>query len=203
MHGLMNRAVQDFLQVTYGQATWEAVREAADLPENGFEPLLSYDDALTTAMLSAAVDHLEKPREDILADIGTFLVSHPRTERVRRLLRFGGAEFGDFLHSLDDLPARVGLALPAFHLPRMTLRVDEAGGEGAFLLTCDEAPEGWGHVMMGVIAAMADDYGALVLLEHRDASRGCGDAPSETIGIRLMLSDYADARAFDLTLGAA
>ncbi|MGR3539911.1 MAG: heme NO-binding domain-containing protein [Hasllibacter sp.] len=203
MHGLMNRAVQDFLTVTYGQGVWSEVRTAASLPEDGFEPLMTYEESLMTAMLDAASRRLGKPTESLLEDVGTFLVSHPRSERIRRLLRFGGAEFGDFLHSLDDLPARVALALPSFVLPRLTVRPSGEVGEGGYLVACHDGPHGFGHVLIGVLRAMADDYGALVLLEHHGLE-GRPPAPTrEIVGIQLLMSDYAAARSFELTLGAA
>ena len=47
--------------------------------------------------------------------------------------------------------------------------------------------------MMGVLRAMADDYGALVLLEH------CGRAAGvETLKIILVEVDFSEGRSFEL-----
>lgn len=70
--------------------------------------MLTYEDSVTLDVLAALGVVLDRPQQDILEDIGTYLVSHPKVEPLRRLLRFGGPTFTEFLHSLDDLPARAG-----------------------------------------------------------------------------------------------
>lgn len=189
MHGLMNRAIQGFLRTTYGDPVWSGVARAADLPPEGFEAMLSYDDALTDAMLRAAADALGRSRETILEDVGTWLVSSSAGQPLRRLLRFGGVSFTDFLHSLEDLPGRGRLALPTLGLP--TLELDEPQ-PGLYALTCHGMP-GFGHVLVGVLRAMADDYGALVLLDHAE-----GPGQTETVRIHLLAADFAEGRRFDL-----
>jgi hypothetical protein len=48
----------------------------------------------------------------LLEDIGTYLVTDPALEPLRRLLRFGGDTFAEFLGSLEELPDRARLAMP-------------------------------------------------------------------------------------------
>ncbi|PRY94828.1 heme-NO-binding protein [Hasllibacter halocynthiae] len=195
MHGLMNRAVQDFLTVTYGEAAWRSIAAEAGVPERGFEALLTYDDALIGVVLRVASRRLRKRSSDLLEDMGTFLVSHPRMERVRRLLRFGGSDFDDFLQSLEDLPARAELALPTLDaIPRFVLRDD---GRGRFLLTATYAIPGISHIMMGALRAIADDYGALVLIEAVEPAEGRPD-DGESVRITLSLADFRAGRGFDL-----
>lgn len=193
MHGLLNRAVQCFLTDTYGANKWRAVAEHAELDLSGFEAVLVYEDAVTDAVLGVACDKLSKTREQLLEDIGTYLVSHPNTEALRRLLRFGGENFVEFLHSLDDLPGRARLAVPDLDMPIFELR-DHV--EGRFQFVCRWHQTGFGYVMMGVLRAMADDYGALVLLEHEGVSGG-----EERISIQLLESEFAEGRRFDLAAG--
>ena len=111
-------------------------------------------------------------------------------EALRRLLRFGGVTYVAFLHSLDDLPGRARLAVEDLERPRLELR-DHAAN--LFSLQCHSRYHGFGHVMMGVLRALADDYGALVLMEFREATGGV-----EVIDITLIDSAYARGRAFDL-----
>ncbi|MBV2358479.1 heme NO-binding domain-containing protein [Thalassococcus sp. CAU 1522] len=190
MHGLILRTLQRFLQDTYGREAWMAMAEAAHLEDAGFEAMLSYDPSLLDAVLDAAAVQLSKPREVLLEDAGTYLVSHPGNERLRRLLRFGGIDFIDFLHSLDDLPDRVRLAVPDLHLPEIELRDFTAS---QFSLHVHESLPGFGHVLVGLLRAMADDYGALVLLDHQGASGG-----AERVEIQVIETDFASGRDFDL-----
>ena len=194
MHGLVNKSIEVFLRDTYGAALWTDVAQAAELGFDSFEAMLSYDDRLTDAVIGAAALLLRRPRESVLEDLGTFLVSHPNLEPLRRLLRFGGVTFVDFLHSLDDLPGRGRLALPDLDLPLLELQGQAAD---RFKLTCCAPLPGIGHVIVGLLRAMADDYGALVLLEHE----GSGPA-GEGVSIHLLEPQFAAGRRFDLAARA-
>lgn len=190
MHGLINRSIQNYVCDSYGEDIWQGAVALAGLAEQNFEAMLTYPDTVTPQILDATSAVLGRPRDELMEDIGTYLVSHPNTEAVRRLLRFGGVNFTDFLHSLDDLPARARLAVSDLHLPMIEL-VEYANGR--FGLVCDSPVKGYGHLMMGILRVMADDYGALALLDHA----GQGDG-RETVTITLVEPDYAKGRAFDL-----
>lgn len=190
MHGLINRSIQCFLRDTYGGAAWSDVAREARLNFDSFEPMLTYEAGLTDAVLNAAVKVLNRPRESILEDLGTYLVSHPSTEALRRLMRFGGVTFDDFLHSLEDLPERARLALPDLDLPGLSLQ-EQASGE--YRLQVCSPIVGAGHVMVGLLRAMADDYGALVLLDHG----GSGEL-EESVHIQLLDHRHSTGRKFDL-----
>ncbi|MFD2738969.1 heme NO-binding domain-containing protein [Sulfitobacter aestuarii] len=190
MHGLINRSIQSYVCDNHGTAFWSEAAARAGLDFSEFEAMLTYDDALTPRLLDALAALLGRQRAEVMEDIGTYLASHPRVEAVRRLLRFGGVTFEDFLHSLDDLPDRARLAVPDFDLPAVELR-EQAPGH--YSLICSAPVAGYGHVMMGVLRVMADDYGALALLEHRGGAQGV-----ETIAVTLVESSYSTGRAFDL-----
>ena len=190
MHGLVNRGLQNFLVDRHGVDVWAQIALRAGAEPSGFEAMLIYEDALTDRVIDAAAWVLARSRDDVLEDFGIFLVAHPATEAVRRLLRFGGVDFVDFLHSLDDLPDRARLAVPGLSLPRLELRAHAAGH---FSLICDAPISGFGHVMIGVLRVMADDYGALALLDLAAAGDGV-----ETLSITLIEADFARGRDFDL-----
>ena len=195
MHGLVNRAVQCFLRDTFGAEAWRDIAAEAGAPAEGFESMLRYDDALTVAVIDAATARLDRPRDSLLEDLGTYLVSHPNREGLRRLLRFGGVSFVDFLHSLDDLPDRSRLAVPDLDIP--PLEVEETG-EGTFTLTIHTRWTEYAAVMIGVLRAMADDYGALALPDHaRPAPDG---APR--LSIDVFDARFSSGRSFELSAGA-
>jgi hypothetical protein len=190
MHGLILRTFQVFVQDTYGPAAWSRIAGAA-VPEAGdFEAMLNYPPEVFTALLAASEAVLARPPEAFLEDVGTYLVSHPNSEGLRRLLRFGGVDFIEFLHSLEDLPDRARLAVADLELPDLDL-LD--GAQNSFHLQVGAGLPGFGHVMVGVLRAMADDYGALVLM---DCS---GDAAGrQIIEISLIETAYAEGRQFAL-----
>lgn len=190
MHGLINRAIQCFVTDSYGTERWTEVTQLADLGFQEFEAMLSYDASLTPRVLDAVGEVLNRPRSEVMEDLGTYLVSHPNVEALRRLLRFGGVTFVEFLHSLDDLPDRARLAVSDLDLPRIALREH---GRGSFTLECDSPIAGYGYVMMGILRVMADDYGTLALLDHQGSGEGV-----ETVSIALIETEFAEGRSFDL-----
>lgn len=198
MNGLVNRAIQCFVTDMHGPDAWAAVAHGAGLDGSGLEAMLSQDPAVTRQVLTAASDVLSRPEAELLEDMGTYLVSHPSVGALRRLLRFSGEGFVEFLHSLDDLRDRARLAVTDLELPQLEL-MDHAADR--FSLRCltgapyrqDRAMIGFGHVMMGVLRGMADDYGALVVLDHAGAQAGV-----EVIEITLVEQCFSTGRNFAL-----
>ena len=190
MHGLINRAVQTFVCNTYGPDRWRRASDAAGFGAADFEAMLAYDDALSLAMLDAVCAELGRSQCELLEDLGTHLVSHPQFEAVRRLLRFGGVTYVDFLNSLDDLPGRARLAVAELDLPQLELLEHMPG---LYSLTCTPGLPGFDSVMMGLLRAMDDDYGALVMLDRRGCRDGC-----EVISIALVDTAFAEGRRFEL-----
>lgn len=196
MQGLINRAIERFVRDSYGDAPWQDVIWQIELDRDAFDPMLRDDPEVTQQLLEAFGTRLDRSRDDLLEDIGTYLVSHREVEPIRRLLRFSGVDFMDFLHSLEDLPDRARLAVTELDLPPIRLH---AHGGGLYRLEvglCGLGGLRFGHVMMGILRAMADDYGALVVLDHRGAN-----ASHELIEVRLLDEEFASGRAFDMGAG--
>ncbi len=195
MHGLINRAIQLFVCDNFGASRWQRICRAARLEECEFEAMLHYEDAVTERLLDAVAAEIGVARDAVLEDIGTYLVSHPNVEALRRLLRFGGESFVEFLHSLDELPERARLAVDDLGLPALDLRAVE---EGRFALSCRFPYPGFGHVLIGVLRTLADDYGALVFLEHQGVETSSEGEARETIEITVVEAAFAAGRRFDL-----
>lgn len=195
MHGLILRTFQVFVQDTYGPEPWRRIVDGAGLDAPDFEAMLNYPQDIFTAVVGAAEVELRKPPDAFLEDVGTYLVSHPNSEGLRRLLRFGGVDFIEFLHSLEDLPDRARLAVADLELPDLDL-VDVAPNR--FTLLVGAGLPGFGFVLLGVLRAMADDYGALVLMECDGGTLG-----RQTIAITLIETAYSQGRQFALAASGA
>ncbi|WP_095590306.1 heme NO-binding domain-containing protein [Actibacterium ureilyticum] len=193
MHGLVNRSIQSFVSDTYGGGLWASVASECGVSLDGFEAMLHYDDQVTHDLLDAIGARLDKGRDMLLEDLGTYLVSNHNLEALRRLLRFGGVTFLDFLHSLEELNGRASLALPDLDMPQLSLLET---GPSTFRLTCRWGFPGAGALMSGILRGMADDYGALVLLEG-----GVPDADGTCVlKIELLDSRFSEGRQFDLAV---
>lgn len=188
MYGLINKSVQAFLRDNYGSALWRRVAQRIGIAAEGFEAMLQYPPELTENLIEAACLELDRPADLLLEDIGTYLVS---LDMVRRLLRFGGLDYVDFLLSLDELRERGRMALSDLDLPSLVLLQAEGG---RFLFELHDAPAGWGAVTAGLLRAMADDYGALAVIDHLKAP----ETGAERVQVVLLAHDFADDKGFAL-----
>jgi len=192
MHGLVNRAIQVFVRDTYGADAWAALMRTLDLGIENFESMLSYDDKISFQMVDAACAQLGRDRGAFLAALGTYLVSHENVGALRRLLRFGGDTFLEFLYSLDELGDRVRIAVPELALPPISV---SKSAPTEYRIKVDRGLDGFVHVLVGVLRAMADDFGALVLLDYENA-----EAPQPVVVVTLLDLQFSEGR--DFVLGA-
>jgi hypothetical protein len=190
MHGMINRALQSFVVSTYGPTVWDEICDLGRLPAGGFEAMVQYDVSVTLDCMAAMVEVLEKDPNTLLEDIGTYLVTDADLEPLRRLLRFGGATFAEFLFSLDEMPERARLALPDLPLPDIALHPE---GGGSYVVAIRWVLPGAAPLLMGALRAMADDYGALVTMDLAGRSDG-----EERIRLTVFDADFAAGKAFSL-----
>lgn len=188
MDALMLRFLQGYVRGTFGAQVWQTVCRRAGLTVETFEPMLRYPPGLADQVAAQVAAGLGRPVDSIWEDMGTYLVTSPGHEGVRRLLRFGGIGFADFLHSLEELPGRARLAMPDLDLPEIHLT--EIAPD-RFELECRSHLRGTLRVLAGMLTAMADDFGTLCLIETEGEHR---------IAIRVLDRDHAVARPFDLAL---
>jgi Haem-NO-binding len=188
MDALLLRSLQGYVRDTFGLSVWQAICRRAGVTVETFEPMLRYDPGMADRVAEHAADVLGRPVETIWEDMGTYLVTNPGHEGVRRLLRFGGVGFADFLHSLEEMPGRARLAMPDLDLPEVAL---EETGPDRFEIRCPSRLRGMVRVLVGMLTAMADDYGALCLIEPGGDGR---------IDVRILDRSHAAARRFDLAM---
>lgn len=162
MHGMINRGLQSFVQLIYSQKKWDQVTAEMGQVALNYEALLYYDDLETEDLIDAICLSINRTRAEMLEDFGTFLVSELSSPTVRRLLRLGGTTYSEFMYSLEEVEERVRLALPDLDLP--CVEVVSADGV-SFTLTSQFNKLCYGEVLLGILRAMSDTYGALVTVD--------------------------------------
>ena len=194
MHGLILAAFQTFFVAMYGQERWENIQCMSGLPSRDLDTMLVYESDLAVAVFEAAAAELGLGVDDMLEDLGTYLVSHEKMDGFRRLLRFSGVDYVDFLFSLEELPERTRLAVPDLILPALEIQEKTPGN---YVLECKPGLAGYGSVLLGILRAMADDYGALVMLEHLGKRNSC-----DLLSITLIENAFADGKDFNFRASA-
>src|SRR5690606_23678002 len=148
----------------YGAPCWRAVAGRIGLEEDGFQPFRRYPFAVTRQLTAAVGAILDKPEAEVIEDVGAWLA---RVESVRRLLRFSGSDFSDFVLSLEELPGRIRMVLPDLEAPEIAVAVH---GPQAYRITLAGDDWLWRALIAGMLRAMSDDYGALALIVDEDGA---------------------------------
>lgn len=194
MHGMICKSLEAFLSTTHGPLVWKQVRQAAELPFDRFETMLSYPDAQFDAAQGAAAAHLNQDRIHLMEDIGTWICTHPPLEPVRRLFRFTGTTFQDLLLSIDEIDARGRMAVPDLGLPNYHLNQLTSS---AYEVSSNWCVPGASGLLTGALRALADEYGALAMLDVGPAVR-LDEGWSETVTIQLVQEAFYPVEAFSL-----
>lgn len=189
VHGVVNKALERFTIDTYGFGLWQKVVSACPHAVAFYEAMLCYPDQDSYALLNQLSRILNKPNADILEDMGTYLVVHRNQDGVRRLLRFGGVDFRDFLFSLNEFNARIDLIMPDLNLPQIGV---VCGAKNQISIRLAPSWSEFIYLCIGILHAMADDYGALIRLAH------FADTGSAVIQITLVDDRFAVAQGFKL-----
>lgn len=183
MYSLVGRSLESFLRSSYGDAFWQDLLQEA-LPELASRPLLTRPSAENTRrIVFLASRRLGKPVPELAEDLGAWIV---RLEGVRRLLRFSGPNFVEFIRSLEELPGRALLIMPHFPLPELTVVAD---GAEEYEIFVSHRPRGWIWAIAGMLRGMADDYGTLALIA----------VAGDRISLRVVLEEHAAGRPFALS----
>lgn len=184
MHGLINRSIEGFLRDTYGDSVWHEVAEAAGIDARGFQTIRDYPDAISHGLINHASLRLDKPESELLEDLGAWLAAR---EPLRRLLRFSGRDFADFIYALEEWPGRAHMVIPGLGMPRIAIEPVQKDEWRVVMSGC--FPE-WRSVMAGLIRAMADDYGTLGLIAVEGAA----------VRVRVSDQSFAQGRRFELAM---
>lgn len=180
---LINRTIEEFLRASYGEGLVSAL--ADELAASGaFEGPRARDYGMT--MLEGASRRLMKSTSEMLEDLGAWMT---RIEPIRRLLRFSGRDFGDFVQRLDEMPGRAHLVLPKLALPALRI---EAQDRSVWVHMTPPDPV-WQHLLVGIIRGIADDYGSLCLISGEGAR----------VRVDIWDASFAEGRDFSLHVPVA
>lgn len=186
MQRLVIRAIEEFLRDTYGDEVWAQMCRFASRGARGgcHAPLGPAENYLRRAerMIPVAARLLGKPADELFEDLGAWLA---RREPIRRLLRFSGRDFNDFVLSLAELPGRAHFVIPDLDVPPIEVIAESAS---TVRLSLPPPETGWTAVIGGLLRAMADDYGALGLIA----------VEGHKIMIHISDEAFAEAREFQI-----
>lgn len=163
MYGLVNKAVEDLVVTRFGAQAWADIRSRAGIEVDGFVSMDPYPDDVTYRLVGAASEVLGIPPAGVLEAFGEFWILYTGKEGYGELFSMFGESFGEFLHNLDALHARIGLSFDELRPP--TFQCEDTGA-GTYRLSYFSTREGLAPMMLGLLKGLAKVFGRTVEVEH-------------------------------------
>lgn len=166
MYGLVNRAIEQLVVATKGEAAWQRVCARAGTGSDGFIAMCPYHDDVTYKLVGAVSEELDLPPSDVLEAFGEYWILYTAEEGYGELMAAAGEDLRAFLDNLNDLHGRVEAVFPAMQLPRFEV-VDES--PGIYRVHYDSEREGLAPMVAGLLRGLARRFGQPVEVQHVQA----------------------------------
>ncbi|CAG9762829.1 unnamed protein product [Ceutorhynchus assimilis] len=154
MYGFVNYALELLVIQTFGEETWETIKKKADVQMEGqFLVRQIYEDELTYNLISAAVEVLSIPANQILELFGKTFFEFCQDSGYDKILQVLGATPRDFLQNLDALHDHLGTLYPGMKAP--SFRCTERPEDGALVLHYYSDRPGLEHIVIGIVKTVA------------------------------------------------
>lgn len=182
MNGLINRSFELFIRDSHGERIWDRLARQARVDPRGFFLLQRSADDITQALVTEASKILGKPADELAEDLGGWLT---RREPIRRLLRFSGRDYPEFIEAVSEFPGRALMVIDSLQVPDIHVTAHSAAG---YEVRIDSDSAFLTMMLAGVLRGMADDYGALAVIQIN----------GPVLRVDIALSEYCVTRPFAL-----
>lgn len=154
MYGLVNKAIQDLVLSAADEDTWQKIKAKARMDDAEFVDATTYDDDVTYQLVAAASEVLNQPAEKILYDFGRHWILYTGREGWASVFSLGGDNLKSFLLDLDEMHARVQVAMPESRMPQFTVTENEYGLEVVYRSHRD----GLAPMVEGLLGGLAEQF---------------------------------------------
>lgn len=155
MYGLVNKAVRDFAIQMGGKSAWQSIRTAANLTNDDFIKMQTYDDRVTYDLVEAAAVHFDMDAEYILRGFGRHWILYTGAEGYGELLDFYGRDLHAFIGNLDAMHVRLQAAMPGLIMPRFQSTQQE---DGSLLVDYGSEREGLEPMVVGLLEGVGERF---------------------------------------------
>ncbi|CAK1542685.1 unnamed protein product [Leptosia nina] len=150
MYGFVNYALELLVMKAYGVEVWETIKKKAEVAmEGSFLVRQIYEDEITYNLITAAVEVLQTPANEILELFGMTFFEFCQDSGYDKILQVLGATPRDFLQNLDGLHDHLGTLYPGMRAP--SFRCTERPEDGALVLHYYSDRPGLEHIVIGIV----------------------------------------------------
>lgn len=163
MYGLVHTAMRDMIIRDFGEDRWANILQKANVGEEAFTPMESYDDAITLQLVGAASEELSLPAADCLRAFGKFWVLDTAAKYYGGAMLSGyGDTVWDLLENLDHMHDRMASTFQGYNPPSFQL---ENTDDGSHLLHYRSSRQGLAPLVEGLIDGLAERFNADISYE--------------------------------------
>jgi len=117
MYGLVNRAIEEMVQESYGNEVWKRICASAGMDTPTFISNEPYPDEVTYRLVTAASEQLGLPADDVLRAFGEYWVLETGLKAYGPLMRAGGRTLKEFLVYLPKFHVHIQVMFPELRPP--------------------------------------------------------------------------------------
>ncbi|WP_157268632.1 heme NO-binding domain-containing protein [Azohydromonas aeria] len=169
MYGLVNRAIEQLVVSTGGEAAWQRVCQRAGIGAEGFVAMCPYDDGVTYRLVGAVSQELGQSAEQVLEAFGNYWVLYTAEEGYGELMHACGDDLRQFLDNLNELHGRIETIFPGLRPPHFEVH-DVAPGE--YRVHYVSGREGLAPMVVGLLKGLARRFGQSVAIEQLPTGQG-------------------------------
>ncbi|XP_043114731.1 guanylate cyclase soluble subunit beta-2-like isoform X2 [Puntigrus tetrazona] len=154
MYGFINTCLKSLVIDRFGEETWDRLRDAARVQDT-FMTYEVYTDNITMQLVTEACKMLGLEQSAVLGQFGEYFFEFCKRAGYDHMLRTLGGNLFDFMENLDALHGYLSLSYKEMNAP--SFRV-EKNNDGTLLLHYYSDRRGLGHIVPGIIGAVAKDF---------------------------------------------
>lgn len=122
MYGLLNRAIQELVETSFGRETWESVVRKVNHDSFGFIAMKKYPDELTYDLVGAVSEETGMAPEAVMEAFGEFWTVYTGHVGYKDIMSMMGPDPITFLGNLDGMHARVASIYTEMDPPKFVIR---------------------------------------------------------------------------------
>lgn len=163
MYGVINKSLKQMVMRQFGESTWQRVMDVANVGEDSFLTMRSYDDEITYALAGATAEVLGLSLEDALRSFGVHWVQTTLKEQYEVLMHATGSDMGGFLRNLNALHDRISSTFLDYRPPQFV--VDDLE-DGALKVTYVSERKGLTPFVEGLLIGLAQRFNESMTIQN-------------------------------------
>jgi hypothetical protein len=152
---MVNRAIEDMVCSSFGEPTWQTIRDKAKLDVDLFVGMDAYPDHITYDLVAAASETLQMTPAAVLEAFGEYWVTYTAREGYGHMLGAAGYDLPTVLQHLDHMHARV--ATTFHHLQPPSFQCTDIA-DGSLQLHYYSNRPGLAHLVIGLVRGLGKIY---------------------------------------------